>query len=70
MLEIWGVIETYKFLANLTNITVSVFGLELLKSDLVFKNHNHPVKITNIDSTAVIYEVLATGVYWIHLDHV
>ena len=52
-----------KVLANLTNIIVSVHGLELLRYELTFRIHTRPVKIVNIESRKVIYGVLAAGVY-------
>ena len=58
-----GLIRNVKVLANLTNIIKSVYALQLLEYELVFRNHKHPVKITNLGSGAVIYGILAAGVY-------
>ena len=65
-----GLISNIKVLASLRSIILSVSGLQSLGYELVFRKHPQPVEIKNIESGAVIYGVLAAGVYWIHLEHI
>ena len=63
-------IGNVKVLANLTNVIVSILGLQLLKYELLCRKHSNRVEIKNIASGVVIYGVLAAGMCWIHLEHV
>ena len=69
-IENLGLITNVKVLAKLTNIIVFVHELQLMRYELIFRKQTRPVKIVNIESKKVIYGVLTTGVYWIHLDQV
>ena len=44
-----GVIRNVEVLRNLTNIIVSVYGLQLLNYEIIFRKHARSVKIKNLD---------------------